>query len=107
MAQTRLILSDASPLIGLAAAGGFGLLRRIFHSVSITVAVRDEVLLDRTRVGAPELAAALRARWIKVLRRDWKTPGLPTLGPGEASVLRAAGSANFFEQKTRGIKCIP
>ena len=50
------------------------------------------MLLDRARIGAPELAAALRTRWIKVLRREWTAPEFPTLGPGEASVLRAAAN---------------
>ena len=40
----RLVAADASPLIGLAAAGAFQLPRRLFGTVTVTAAVRDEVL---------------------------------------------------------------
>jgi len=39
----RLVAADASPLIGLAAAGAFSLLRDLFGRVTVTEAVRDEV----------------------------------------------------------------
>jgi hypothetical protein len=76
----------------LASAGGFELLRRLFGTVTITPQVRSEVLVDGSRPGAPDLAAALRARWIKVLRREWDTPQFLKLGAGEASILRAAAN---------------
>lgn len=41
---SRLVVADASPLIGLAAAGAFDLLRRLFGQITITDSVRDEVL---------------------------------------------------------------
>ena len=40
----RLVVADASPLIGLVAAGAFDLLRRLYGQVTITESVRDEVL---------------------------------------------------------------
>lgn len=40
----RFVVADASPLIGLAAAGAFDPLRRLFGRVTVTAAVRDEVL---------------------------------------------------------------
>ena len=40
----RLVAADASPLIGLASAGAFELLRMLFRQVTVTGAVRDEVL---------------------------------------------------------------
>lgn len=40
----RLVAADASPLIGLAAAGAFDLLHRLFDRVTVTAAVRDEVI---------------------------------------------------------------
>jgi predicted nucleic acid-binding protein len=68
MAEERLVLSDASPLIGLAAADGFELLHRLFSVVSVTPEVRAEVLADEKRPGAPQLRAALRARWTRAAR---------------------------------------
>lgn len=90
MAEKRLVLSDSSPLIALAAAGGFGLLRGLFGLVSITAQVRDEVLAGGDRVGATELRRALRARWIRVRRVPKDAPAFPNLGAGEASALGAA-----------------
>ena len=43
MAQ-RLVVADASPLIGLAAADSFDLLRDLFGSVTVTVEVYDEIV---------------------------------------------------------------
>ena len=36
----RLVAADASPLIGLAAAGAFDLLRKLFGRVTVTAEVR-------------------------------------------------------------------
>ena len=90
MAQERLVLSDSSPLIALAAAGGFELLRELFSKISITTEVRAEVFAGGTRVGIPELRRALRAGWMRSLRGTPVLPAFPSLDAGEASVLRAA-----------------
>ena len=90
MAEKRLVLSDSSPLIALAAAGGFGLLRELFGVVSITVPVRDEVLAGGERAGATDLRRALRAGWIRVQRIPKYAPAFPNLGAGEASILGTA-----------------
>ena len=47
----ELVVSDASTLIGLAAAEAFDLLRQLFGEVTVTVAVRDEVLAGGDRPG--------------------------------------------------------
>ena len=83
----RLVVADASPLIGLAAAGVFDLLRRLFGQVTITDSVRDEVLAGGERPGARELAEAIRAGWIVVVDVPCDTSVFPTLGAGEASTL--------------------
>ena len=62
----RLVAADASPLIGLAAAGGFDLLRRLFGQLTITNTMRDEVLAGGDLPGAAELAAAIRDGWVQV-----------------------------------------
>ena len=55
MAQKRLVLSDASPLIALAATGTFGLLRELFGAVSVTA----ERLFEHGFHYSPELARSL------------------------------------------------
>ena len=83
----RLVVADASPLIGLAAAGAFDLLRRLFGQVTITDSVRDEVLAGGERPGARELAEAIRTGWIDVVNVPRDTSAFPTLGVGEASTI--------------------
>ncbi len=93
MAQKRLVLSDASPLIALAATGTFGLLRELFGAISVTAEVRGEVLAGGARPGAIELRRGMAARWIRVHRTVTGAPAFPKLGPGEASILSAALAA--------------
>ena len=77
MAQKRLVLSDASPLIALAATGAFGLLRELFRAVSVTAEVRGEVLAGGARPGAIELRRGMAARWIRVHRIVTGAPAFP------------------------------
>ena len=88
MAQ-RLVAADASPLIGLASAGAFGLLRKLFVKVTVTTAVRDEVLAGGALPGASELEAAIRDGWIVVVP-DRDGPEYVDLGAGESSTLALA-----------------
>lgn len=83
----RLVAADASPLIGLAAAGAFDLLRELFGTVTVTAAVRKEVMAGKNRPGARELAAAVRSGWIKVARNPSTLDEFPELDEGEASTL--------------------
>jgi predicted nucleic acid-binding protein len=86
----KIVLSDASPLIGLAAAGGFDLLRELFGAVTVTATVRREVSAGKGLPGAGELGAAIRAGWIRVMKDlPGKTP-FPWLDAGEASTLFTA-----------------
>ena len=86
----RLVVADASPLIGLAAAGAFDLLRRLFDRVTVTAAVRDEVLAGGGRPGARELTEAIEAGWIEVAAVRADSEHFPDLGAGEASTLALA-----------------
>ncbi|MDE0227483.1 MAG: hypothetical protein OXJ62_01340 [Spirochaetaceae bacterium] len=72
----RLVAADASPLIGLAAAGGFDLLRGLFGRLTITNTVRDEVLAGGDLPGAAELAAAIRDGWIEIVHTPAAGPQL-------------------------------
>jgi len=83
----RLVAADASPLIGLAAAGAFDPLQRLFGTVTVTAAVREEVMAGGKLRGAQELAAAIKAGWIEVARTPAGTEMFPELGAGEASTL--------------------
>jgi predicted nucleic acid-binding protein len=89
VARRKVVLADASPLIGLARVGGLVWLRRLYRSVTVTKAVRAEVLAEG-RAGQPELAGAFRARWLRSLRSDPAGPALPRIETGEAGTLRAA-----------------
>lgn len=82
-----LVAADASPLIGLAAAGAFDLLRQLFGTVTVTAAVRAEVMAGGDLPGARELAAAIAAGWISVTPTPGGTDEFPELDAGEASTL--------------------
>jgi len=90
MAEKRLVLSDASPLIGLAAAGGFGLLRGLFGKITVTRTVQREIAAGKGLPGASDVAGAIRARWVRVIKDPAPDERLAELDPGEASTLAAA-----------------
>ncbi|MYA09547.1 MAG: DUF3368 domain-containing protein [Holophagales bacterium] len=82
-----LVLTDASPLVGLSRIGGVDWLRELFGTVELTSAVREEV--ERGQV-EPAIAAALDQGWLRT------RPGEPLgdrpshLGLGEWSTIVAA-----------------
>ncbi len=84
------VVTDASPLIGLAAAGAFDLLRGLFGTLTVTAAVRDEVLAGGALPGARELEAATGAGWIEVDPVVRGVDAFPELDAGEASTLALA-----------------
>ena len=86
----RLVAADASPLIGLAAAGAFHLLRTLFDQITVTATVRDEVLAGSQLPGAVELAEAIRDGWINVVDVPPDLITFANLDAGEASTLTLA-----------------
>lgn len=88
--MSRFIAADASPLIGLAAAGALELLRELFGSVTITRLVKDEVAGRGERPGARELDAALRAGWLRVAPTPMETWTFEHIDAGEASTIALA-----------------
>jgi len=85
----RLVLTDASPLIGLARVDGVEWLRRLFGRVEMTAAVYEEL----AAAGRPEpaVAQALAIGWLVSRRGEGSGPARPPhLGPGEWSTLVAA-----------------
>ena len=88
----RLVTAAASPLIGLAAAGGFDLLRKLFGHLKITDTVRDEVLAGGDLPGAAELTEAIRHGWIEVEHTRADAGAFADLGAGELSTLTLAAA---------------
>lgn len=89
MAGVR-VLSDASPLIGLARVQGLDWLRELFGTVGMPREVRAEVLSGRGLPDEAEISAALSAGWLQVLGPAPSTPPLPDLDEGEAACIRLA-----------------
>jgi predicted nucleic acid-binding protein len=88
--MARLVLTDASPLIGLARVEGLPWLRALFGVVSMPVEVRDEVLGMK---GFPEeeaISAAIAAAWLRICDPAPSSPDLPELDEGEAACIRIA-----------------
>lgn len=86
----RFVVADASPLIGLATAGAFDLLRGLFGQIAVTERVRDEVLAGGELPGAPELARAIRDGWVSVEQEPPAATEFPDLDAGEATTLALA-----------------
>jgi predicted nucleic acid-binding protein len=90
MAEDALVLSDASPLIGLAAADCFDVLQDLFGTIRITDSVRKEVNASKHLPGAAEVSRGLIDRWIRRVPDPRGGVVLPTLGAGEVTTLHAA-----------------
>jgi predicted nucleic acid-binding protein len=84
------VIADASPLIGLATARAFHVLRKLYGTVTITRIVKDEVTGHANRPGARELEAAMREGWIRVAPAPPETWAFPSLDSGEASTIALA-----------------
>jgi predicted nucleic acid-binding protein len=88
--MSALVVADASPLIGLAAARAFHVLRELYGTVTITRLVKDEVTGHAKRPGARELTTAMREGWIRVAPAPPETWAFPGLDSGEASTIALA-----------------
>lgn len=89
--MARIVLSDASPLIGLARVDGLGWLGSLFGVVWVPVEVRREVLsgsgaADERTIAAAEMAGILRG-WPA---QAPASPELPDLDEGESACIRLA-----------------
>ena len=102
----ELVVSDASTLIGLAAAEAFELLRELFGQVAVSSAVRDEVLAGGDRPGVRELSGAIGDGWITVVEVEPVAAAAANLSVGEASTLTLAiehsGSSLVLMDETIG-----
>lgn len=73
--MARYVISDASPLIGLAIVDGLAWLPALFGAVWVPPSVQREVLPGRMARGEPEIAAAIKSTTLRVWK---KTIPLPT-----------------------------
>lgn len=105
--MARVVLSDASPLIGLARVGGLTWVGTLFGMVWMPDEVRREVLVgsgaaDEQAIEAAEAAGILRV-WPAALPDE---PDLPDLDEGEAACIRIAlaqkGSALLLMDERAG-----
>jgi predicted nucleic acid-binding protein len=87
----RIVLADATTLIGLAKTeGGLSWLKKLFGKVFVTSVVKGEVLPGRGVEGEAEIQKALDRGIIRELTEQWPEPLFPWLHEGEASIIRAA-----------------
>jgi predicted nucleic acid-binding protein len=74
--MARVVIADASPLIGLSIVDGLQWLPVLFGEVWIPETVRCEVIPNPSARGAADIQAALTAGWLNV----WDAPVQPLLG---------------------------
>ena len=86
--RERVVVVDASPLIGLAIVDGLGWLRVLFGSVWMPASVAREVLPGVGARGEVEIAAAMESDSIRVWHGDYAKTKLPDLDEGEADCIR-------------------
>lgn len=84
------VLTDASPLIGLARVDGLPWLAQLFGAVWVPAEVRSEVLVNRGFAGEDTILAAEHAGWLRLAPVAPMGPALPDLDEGEAACIRIA-----------------
>jgi len=84
------VLTDASPLIGLARVDGLPWLHELFGEVWFPSEVRAEVLTGRGLTGEQSILQAEAAGWLKLAGAPPLLPELPDLDEGETACIRIA-----------------
>ena len=87
--MARFVISDASPLIGLAIVDGFAWLPQLFGEVWIPPSVHGEVLPGVAARGEVEIAAAIKRKAVRVWKKAIHSPAvaLPDLDEGETDCI--------------------
>lgn len=88
--MAQIIISDASPLIGLSIVNGLHWLPDIFGTVWIPEAVRSEVLPKRAAQGKQAIDSALEAGWLKLWQEPFVTLTDFDLDEGETACISIA-----------------
>lgn len=89
---TRVVITDAGPLIALSRVGQLLLLRGLFGTVEITEQIRAEVLDGGSFPGQDAITDALHVGWLRCHVIDlspWQ-PRYPGVDEGEASAILLA-----------------
>ncbi len=88
--MARIVVSDASPLIGLCIVGGMDWLPALFAEVWIPRVVHNELLPGREASGEEDIQAAIDSGWLKVWEQDLEPlPGID-LDEGESACIQLA-----------------
>lgn len=85
-----LVLTDASPLIGLARVDGLGWLEALFGTVHVPIEVFAEVVGQGFAADEILVETAVKRGWLTILTPTPHTPPLPDLDEGEAACIRLA-----------------
>ena len=88
--MARLVLTDASPLIGLSIVVGLGWLHSLFGEVWMPPEVEREVLAGAVTRGQDEIRAAIAAGCLRTWTGAVTEVPLPDLDEGEAACIRIA-----------------
>jgi predicted nucleic acid-binding protein len=90
--MARCVISDASPLIGLAIVDGLVWLPQLFGEVWIPPSVQREVLPGVGARGEMEIAAAIKLKSIRIWKKTivLSTVPLPDLDEGETDCIHIA-----------------
>ena len=97
--MARVVLRDASPLIGLALVDGLIWLPELFGGVWVPPSVHQEVLPGVSARGEAEIAAAVKRKAIRIWRKAIPAAAisLPDLDEGETDCIRIALSNGASE----------
>lgn len=85
-----LVLTDASPLIGLAYVDGLPWLRTLFNELWMPREVQAEVVSGRSFTGEDAILQAVAQGWLRVCEPAPALPALPDLDEGESACIRIA-----------------
>lgn len=90
--MARYVISDASPLIGLAIADGLAWLPALFGAVWIAPSVQREVLPGLKARGETEIASAIKSKALCVWKKSIPMPtaNMGDLDEGETDCIRLA-----------------
>ncbi len=92
--MARIVLTDASPLIGLGHVGGLDWLQALFGEVWMPEEVHAEVTRGRGFAGEGDILGAVAAGWLRIAAPAPTEPALPDLDEGEAACIRIALAAS-------------
>lgn len=88
--MARIVIADASPLIGSSIVNGMGWLSRLFGEVWIPEEVRREVLSGKVSRGESEIRSAIEEGWLKVWPDAVTLDSANNLDEGEHACIQMA-----------------